>query len=154
MTIPTASSRSSSGSSIPPIPRCTTRTTFAVCCAQGSARGLSPDPSTRGSPSSTRWAQTSAAPPDWRPRSIGHMAIDVTVLRVFTDQDGSFGNPLGVVDASQAEPSQRQRIATELGYSETVFIDVPEPGASTAHARIYTPVTELPFAGHPTVGAS
>ena len=62
------------------------------------------------------------------------MAIDVTVLRVFTDQDGSFGNPLGVVDASQAEPSQRQRIATELGYSETVFIDVPEPGASTAHA--------------------
>ena len=82
------------------------------------------------------------------------MAIDVTVLRVFTDQDGSFGNPLGVVDASQAEPSQRQRIATELGYSETVFIDVPEPGASTAHARIYTPATELPFAGHPTVGAS
>src|SRR6476620_1452595 len=55
------------------------------------------------------------------------MAIDVTVLRVFTDQDGSFGNPLGVVDASQAEPSQRQLIATELGYSETVFIDVPAP---------------------------
>jgi predicted PhzF superfamily epimerase YddE/YHI9 len=82
------------------------------------------------------------------------MAIDVTVLRVFTDQDGNFGNPLGVVDASQAEPSQRQRIATELGYSETVFIDVPEPGASTAHARIYTPAIELSFAGHPTVGAS
>ena len=41
-----------------------------------------------------------------------------------------------------------------MGYSETVFIDVPEPGASTAHARIYTPATELPFAGHPTVGAS
>jgi predicted PhzF superfamily epimerase YddE/YHI9 len=41
-----------------------------------------------------------------------------------------------------------------LGYSETIFIYVPEPGASTAHARIFTPVTELPFAGHPTVGAS
>jgi predicted PhzF superfamily epimerase YddE/YHI9 len=41
-----------------------------------------------------------------------------------------------------------------LGYSETVFIDVPERGASTASARIYTPATELPFAGHPTVGAS
>jgi len=82
------------------------------------------------------------------------MAIDVTVLRVFTDQDGNFGNPLGVVDASQAEPSERQRIATQLGYSETVFIDVPESGANTAHARIYTPATELPFAGHPTVGAS
>ena len=41
-----------------------------------------------------------------------------------------------------------------MGYSETIFIDVPERGASTAHARIYTPATELPFAGHPTVGAS
>ena len=82
------------------------------------------------------------------------MAIDVTVLRVFTDQDGNFGNPLGVVDARQADPSERQRIATQLGFSETVFIDVPESGASTAHARIYTPAIELPFAGHPTVGAS
>jgi predicted PhzF superfamily epimerase YddE/YHI9 len=82
------------------------------------------------------------------------MAIDVTVLRVFTDQDGSFGNPLGVVDASQAPPAERQRIATQLGYSETVFIDVPSAGATSAAARIYTPATELPFAGHPTVGAS
>ena len=82
------------------------------------------------------------------------MAIDVTVLRVFTDPDGKFGNPLGVVDASAVDPADRQRIATELGYSETIFIDVPEQGASTAHARIFTPVTELPFAGHPTVGAS
>ena len=82
------------------------------------------------------------------------MAIDVTVLRVFTDPDGKFGNPLGVVDASTVDPADRQRIATELGYSETVFIDVPEQGASTAHARIFTPATELPFAGHPTVGAS
>ena len=82
------------------------------------------------------------------------MAIDVTVLRVFTDRDGNFGNPLGVVDASRSEPSERQRIATQLGYSETIFIDVPESGANTAHARIYTPATELPFAGHPTVGAS
>ena len=82
------------------------------------------------------------------------MAIDVTVLRVFTDVDGKFGNPLGVVDASTVDPSDRQRIATELGYSETIFIDVPERDASTAHARIFTPATELPFAGHPTVGAS
>jgi len=82
------------------------------------------------------------------------MAIDVTVLRVFTDQDGNFGNPLGVVDASQAAPAQRQRLAAQLGYSETIFIEVPKSGASTAHARIYTPATELSFAGHPTVGAS
>ena len=82
------------------------------------------------------------------------MAIDVTVLRVFTDPDGKLGNPLGVVDASTVNPTDRQRIATELGYSETIFIDLPEQGASTAHARIFTPTIELPFAGHPTVGAS
>jgi predicted PhzF superfamily epimerase YddE/YHI9 len=41
-----------------------------------------------------------------------------------------------------------------LGYSETVFIDVPAAGSTTAHARIFTPAVELPFAGHPTVGAA
>lgn len=82
------------------------------------------------------------------------MAIDVTVLRVFTDADGNHGNPLGVVDASTAPPSDRQRIATELGYSETVFIDLPVHGTATASAHIFTPTTELPFAGHPTVGAA
>ena len=40
------------------------------------------------------------------------MAIDVTVLRVFTDRDGNFGNPLGVVDASQAE-DRAHRIGSE-----------------------------------------
>ncbi|MCV7290055.1 PhzF family phenazine biosynthesis protein [Mycolicibacterium wolinskyi] len=82
------------------------------------------------------------------------MAIDVTVLRVFTDSDGKFGNPLGVVDNSTVAPTDRQRIATELGYSETIFIDLPQPGGTTAHAHIYTPAAEIPFAGHPTVGAS
>ena len=42
------------------------------------------------------------------------MAIDVTVLRVFTDQDGRFGNPLGVVDAAVVEPADRQRIAARI----------------------------------------
>jgi predicted PhzF superfamily epimerase YddE/YHI9 len=82
------------------------------------------------------------------------MGIDVTVLRVFTDSAGNFGNPLGVVDAATVEPAQHQRIAAELGYSETVFIDLPAAGSTTADARIYTPLVELPFAGHPTVGAS
>ena len=82
------------------------------------------------------------------------MSIDVTVLRVFTDAGGNFGNPLGVVDAVTVEPDQHQAIAAELGYSETVFIDLPTAGSATADARIYTPLIELPFAGHPTVGAS
>jgi predicted PhzF superfamily epimerase YddE/YHI9 len=41
-----------------------------------------------------------------------------------------------------------------LGYSETIFIDPPKLGASTTKAHIFTPMVELPFAGHPTVGAS
>jgi predicted PhzF superfamily epimerase YddE/YHI9 len=82
------------------------------------------------------------------------MSINVTVLRVFTDSAGNFGNPLGVVDASMVDPTDRQRVAAELGYSETIFIDIPNSGASTTTAHIFTPVAELPFAGHPTVGAA
>ena len=52
------------------------------------------------------------------------------------------------------DPADRQRIATELGYSETIFVGLPEAGANTAVAHIFTPAAELPFAGHPTVGAS
>lgn len=82
------------------------------------------------------------------------MAVEVSVLRVFTNARGAFGNPLGVIDAATVAPADRQRIATELGYSETVFVDLPEEGAASAHVRIYTPVTEIPFAGHPTVGTA
>jgi predicted PhzF superfamily epimerase YddE/YHI9 len=82
------------------------------------------------------------------------MGIDVTVLRVFTDPDGNFGNPLGVVDAARVERSRRQDLAAQLGYSETIFVDLPAAGATTAHATIHTPRTEIPFAAHPTVGAS
>ncbi|OBB63711.1 MULTISPECIES: PhzF family phenazine biosynthesis protein [unclassified Mycobacterium] len=82
------------------------------------------------------------------------MGIDVTVLRVFTDSEGNFGNPLGVVDAAQVEPAARQRLATQLGYSETVFVDLPAGGSTTAHATIYTPLIQIAFAGHPTVGAA
>jgi predicted PhzF superfamily epimerase YddE/YHI9 len=80
------------------------------------------------------------------------MAIDVSVLRVFTDSAGNFGNPLGVVDARVLAAADRQGVATQLGYSETIFVDLPNPGATTAVAHIFTPATELPFAGHPTVG--
>ena len=82
------------------------------------------------------------------------MAIDVTVLRVFTDSEGKYGNPLGVVDNSTVAPDDRQRIATELGYSETVFVDLPQPGGNSAGVHIFTPAAELPFAGHPMVGVS
>lgn len=78
--------------------------------------------------------------------------ITVEVLRVFTDADGAYGNPLGVVVDGAAVPDERQRqkLAADLAFSETVFVDDVE------HCRlqIFTPVVELPFAGHPTVGAA
>jgi predicted PhzF superfamily epimerase YddE/YHI9 len=84
---------------------------------------------------------------------------ELHVLRVFIGPDGRGGNPLGVfVDGRAIEPDQRQAVAANLGFSETVFIDAiddggdDEPGAATI--RIFTPGTELAFAGHPTVGTS
>ena len=44
----------------------------------------------------------------------------------------------------------RQRVAAELGFSETVFVEDPGRG----ELRIFTPETELPFAGHPLVGTA
>ena len=83
------------------------------------------------------------------------MGIDVAVVRVFTDEHGSFGNPLAIVDAAAVPPAHRQRMATELDYSETLFVDLPQgPESASTRVAIYTPVTELAFAGHPTVGVA
>jgi trans-2,3-dihydro-3-hydroxyanthranilate isomerase len=74
------------------------------------------------------------------------------VLRVFTRGDVG-GNHLGVVnDMTGLDDAGMQQIATELGFSETIFIDWMEEG--TPRVRIFTPALELPFAGHPLVGAA
>ena len=57
-----------------------------------------------------------------------------------------------VADTVNLDGERMQAIATELGFSETVFIDWSSGGVP--HARIFTPVSELPFAGHPLVGAA
>jgi predicted PhzF superfamily epimerase YddE/YHI9 len=73
------------------------------------------------------------------------------VVRVFCADDGSGGNPLGVfVDGSNVPEGDRQPIAHELGFSETVFVDDPDRG----EMRIFTPQSELPLAGHPLVGTA
>jgi predicted PhzF superfamily epimerase YddE/YHI9 len=73
------------------------------------------------------------------------------LLRVFCTEDGCGGNPLAVFLAGAEVPAERrQSVATDLGLSETVFVDDPELG----EIRIFTPATELPFAGHPTVGSA
>jgi predicted PhzF superfamily epimerase YddE/YHI9 len=76
---------------------------------------------------------------------------ELHVLRVFVGPDGRGGNPLGVfLDGASIAPDRRQAVATELGYSETVFVDDAMEGA----IRIFTPGRELPFAGHPSVGTA
>jgi predicted PhzF superfamily epimerase YddE/YHI9 len=73
------------------------------------------------------------------------------VLRVFVGDGGAGGNPLGVfLDGAQVAEGERQGIAADLGFSETVFVEDPEQG----RLRIFTPKEELPFAGHPLVGTA
>ena len=47
-----------------------------------------------------------------------------------------------------------QAVAREFNYPETVFVLPPSDPAHRARLRIFTPATELPFAGHPTVGTA
>ncbi|MFN7176407.1 MAG: PhzF family phenazine biosynthesis protein [Thermaurantiacus sp.] len=75
-------------------------------------------------------------------------------LDVFT-RDRFAGNPLAVFpDARAVGEADLQRIARELNLSETVFLLPPESRENTARVRIFTPAEELPFAGHPNVGAA
>jgi PhzF family phenazine biosynthesis protein len=74
------------------------------------------------------------------------------VLRVFT-RDGSGGNPLGVVtDILGLDDEKMQQIATDLAFSETIFLSWFE--GTMPKARIFTPTIEIPYAGHPLVGAA
>ena len=74
------------------------------------------------------------------------------VLRVFTRGDTG-GNHLGVVtDVSGLSDRVMAQVAADLGFSETVFVDWR--GGGVPRTRIFTPAAELPFAGHPLVGAA
>ncbi len=65
------------------------------------------------------------------------------------------GNPLAVVlDSGGLSDAEMQAIAREFNLSETVFVLPPRLPAHTAYIRIFTPFSELLFAGHPTVGAA
>ncbi|HEY7860134.1 MAG: PhzF family phenazine biosynthesis protein [Gemmatimonadales bacterium] len=75
-------------------------------------------------------------------------------LDVFTDRTFG-GNPLAVFpDATKIPEGALQSIALELNLSETVFVYPPEDPKHTRRVRIFTPVYEMPFAGHPTVGCA
>jgi len=65
------------------------------------------------------------------------------------------GNAAAVVfDADPLSPRQMQDIAREMNLSETVFVQSPGDPAASYRARIFTPRSEIPFAGHPTVATA
>ncbi|TCT02575.1 PhzF family phenazine biosynthesis protein [Aquabacter spiritensis] len=75
-------------------------------------------------------------------------------LDVFTSRPFG-GNPLAVVlDAVGLDDAAMQQITREFNVSETVFVLPPRDPAHRARIRIFTTAHEMPFAGHPTVGAA
>jgi trans-2,3-dihydro-3-hydroxyanthranilate isomerase len=80
-------------------------------------------------------------------------AYRYVVADVFTDRPLA-GNQLAVfTDARDIPEELLQPLARELNYSETVFV-LPKEGEGHARIRIFTPTTEIPFAGHPTLGTA
>jgi trans-2,3-dihydro-3-hydroxyanthranilate isomerase len=80
------------------------------------------------------------------------MKLKFYTLDVFTETRFG-GNPLGVVMNADALPTGlMQSIAREFNISETVFVQKATNPTASARIRIFTPASELPFAGHPTIG--
>ena len=76
------------------------------------------------------------------------------VADVFTDTPLT-GNQLAVfTDGRDFDDRQMQDIAREMNLSETVFVLPPSTDEADVRIRIFTPATELPFAGHPTLGSA
>ncbi|SNR62403.1 PhzF family phenazine biosynthesis protein [Blastococcus mobilis] len=83
------------------------------------------------------------------PPELDYEVVDVFAPRAFA------GNPLAVVfDADALTTEQCQALAFEFHLSETSFVCAPTQPGADYRVRIFTPFTELPFAGHPSVGAA
>ena len=83
------------------------------------------------------------------PHLLDYEIVDVFAPRAFA------GNPLAVVfDADELTTEQCQALAFEFHLSETSFLCRPTEPAADYRVRIFTPFAELPFAGHPSVGAA
>jgi trans-2,3-dihydro-3-hydroxyanthranilate isomerase len=82
--------------------------------------------------------------------------VDFTMVSVFVERDASplrSGNPLAVfAEPGDLNGSQMQAVARTLNLSETTFVTAAR--AESYDVRIFTPGSELPFAGHPTLGTT
>jgi len=82
-------------------------------------------------------------------QSLTFNTVDVFTTRPFS------GNSLAIVHQADALTDQQmQLMAREFNLSETIFIQSASDANNTAKVRIYTPVDEIPFAGHPTIGCA
>src|SRR5580704_6861612 len=82
------------------------------------------------------------------------MRLQFQTVDVFTS-DRFAGNPLAVVlNADGLSSQQMQAIAAEFNLAETTFVRPPQDSNHTAEVRIFTPRSEMPFAGHPNVGTA
>ena len=82
------------------------------------------------------------------------MPLRYLQMDVFADRPGA-GNALGaVIDGERFDPSQMQAFAAWTNLSETIFLLPPTMPGADYRVRIFTPRQELPFAGHPSVGAA
>ena len=82
------------------------------------------------------------------------MEYQIRIVDVFTARPFA-GNQLAVVlSADGISGETMQSVAREMNFSETTFVLPSEKNEHAARVRIFTPATELPFAGHPTVGTA
>jgi trans-2,3-dihydro-3-hydroxyanthranilate isomerase len=82
------------------------------------------------------------------------MSREVRIVDVFTEK-ALAGNQLAVVlDGRDMTTDVMQRIAREMNFSETTFVLPPDDPEHAARVRIFTPASEIPFAGHPTIGTA
>lgn len=82
------------------------------------------------------------------------MHLQFQTVDVFTGKQFA-GNPLAVVlNAEALSSGQMQAIAAEFNLAETTFVRPPKDPAHIAEVRIFTPRSEMPFAGHPNVGTA
>jgi len=81
------------------------------------------------------------------------LTLRYVLCDVFTDMPLN-GNALAVfTDGRGLDDAKMQELAREMNLSESVFVLPPELGGH-ARIRIFTPLAELPFAGHPTLGSA
>jgi PhzF family phenazine biosynthesis protein len=82
--------------------------------------------------------------------------VEPTVYRLAAfSEDPAGGNPAGVVVTDDPLPDgEMQRIASDVGYSETAFLHTPSDERRTWQVRYFSPVAEVPFCGQATIASA